>query len=355
MKISDYVSKYDPQNQFKVLVETYTQIEYAWNNEFNLDAIKDLKIDSILVNGLGGSAISADLMKNFLNGELNVPFLVNRNYFLPKFVNKNSLVIISSYSGNTEETFSVLEEAIKNEFSIVCITTGGKIEKLANEKNIPVVKLRKGYQPRYALGISFFSLLKVLQKLSLIQNQDSIVKKIISLWKKKGEEYSREEPVSPLASQGGNAAYNYAEKIIGFIPLIYSADDLTSAIGYRFKCQFNENSKLHAFHNVIPELNHNELVGWETFSDKQMNAKLLNILDKSYHSQTKKRFQITSELAAQNKVEATNFESNESELKVRLMDLVYLFDWITYYAAILRGYDPSEIKNIDSMKKRLKE
>ncbi len=343
MQISDYTAKYDPQNQFKVLVDTYTQIEYAWNNKFNIEKIKNEKIESILVSGLGGSAISADLIKNFLHGELKVPFIVNRNYFVPQFVNKNTLVIISSYSGNTEETCSVFEEVLKRDCSIVCITTGGKIEKLAGENNIPSVKLLKGYQPRYSLGLSFFSLLKILQVIEIISKQDEVVREITSLWKNKGKEYSG----------NNNPAYSYAEKIIGFIPIIYSADDITSAAGYRFKCQFNENAKLHAFHNVIPELNHNELIGWETFSEKQMNAKLLNILDTSYHPQTKKRFQITSELASENKIDVINFESSEDDFKLRLMDLVYLFDWITYYTAILRGFDPSEIRNIDSMKERL--
>jgi glucose/mannose-6-phosphate isomerase len=343
MQISDYVSKYDPQNQFKVLIDTYTQIDYAWNNKFDIDKIKREKVDSILVSGLGGSAISADLIKNFLHAELKVPFIVNRNYSLPKFVNKKTLVIISSYSGNTEETCSVFKEAIKRNCNIICLTTGGKIEALANENNIPVVKLLKGYQPRYSLGLSFFSLLKILQQLEIITSQDEVVRQIIYIWENKGKEYSEEN----------NLAYNYAEKIVGFIPIIYSADDITSAAGYRFKCQFNENAKLHAFHNVIPELNHNELIGWETFSEKQMYAKLLNILDSSYHPQVKKRFQITSELASENKIELINFESSENDVKVRLMDLIYLFDWITYYTAILRGFDPSEIRNIDSMKQRL--
>jgi glucose/mannose-6-phosphate isomerase len=343
MQISEFVSKYDLQNQFKVLIDTYTQIEYAWDNKFDLSKIKNEKINSILISGLGGSAISAGLMKNFLRKDLNIPFIVNRNYFLPEFVNEETLVIISSYSGNTEETYSVLQQAIERNCMIACITTGGKIESLAVEKNITVVKVLKGYQPRYSLGLSFFTLLKILQELQIVSNHDEVVQKIISLWKDKGIEYSKD----------GNAACNYAEKIIGFIPVIYSADDITSAAGYRFKCQFNENSKLHAFQNVIPELNHNELIGWETFSEKQMNAKLINILDKEYHPQVAKRFKITSQLASVNKVEIINLESSENDFKVRLMDIVYLCDWITYYTAILRHFDPSEIRNIDTMKERL--
>ena len=128
---------------------------------------------------------------------------------------------------------------------------------------------------------------------------------------------------------------------------------VTSAVGYRFKCQLNENSKLHAFHNGFPELNHNEVIGWETFQEKQFQTKVINIIDKSYHSQVKKRFKITSELIGKSGAEVINIKSDESEFNVRLMDMIYLCDWITYYAAILRGKDPSEIENINILKKSL--
>lgn len=343
LTITDFVNKYDPQNQFEVLSNSYKQIEYAWNNSFSLASLKRKKFNSIVVTGLGGSAISADLLQNFLISDLKIPLIVNRNYTLPGSFNNKTLLVVSSYSGNTEETVSVFKNALKVHSNIICITTGGKVEKIAAKNKIPFVKVLKGYQPRYSLALSFFTLLKVLQTLGIIPDQTRIVSKIIKLWKKNSEEFSR----------GNNKAYKYAERIIGKIPVIYSAADITSAVGYRFKCQFNENSKLHAFVNQIPELNHNEIVGWESFSEKQMNAILFNILDKNYHPQVKKRFRVTSEVAAKNKIDIINLESSQKDFKVRLLDLVYLCDWITYYVAILRGYDPSEIDNIDYLKSKL--
>ncbi|MEO8399351.1 MAG: bifunctional phosphoglucose/phosphomannose isomerase [Ignavibacteriaceae bacterium] len=343
MKISEYVKKYDPQNQFEVLINSYQQIEFAWDNKIDLLMLKNKRFNSIIVTGLGGSAISADLMQNFLHDEIKIPFIVNRSYNLPVFVNENTLVVVSSYSGNTEETLSVFEQALKTKCSIVCISTGGKVDAISIERKIPVVKVKPGFQPRYALGISLFSLLKIFQELLLIENQNEIVKKIIKLWREKGVEYSKEE----------NIAYDYAKQLIGFIPTIYSAVDLTSAVGYRLKCQFNENSKLHAFCNIIPEMNHNEIIGWESFSEKQFHTKIINILDKDYDPQIKKRFDITSELASKKGVEIINLKSEEDNFKVRLMDLIYLCDWITYYAAVLRGFDPTEIENINILKERL--
>ncbi len=344
MNISQYVAKYDPQNQFDTLINSYKQIEFAWNNKFDLSSLKNINFHSIVVSGLGGSAISADLIKNFLGNEINIPFIVNRNYSLPSFLDRNTLLVISSYSGNTEETVEVLQKALKINCNIICISTGGKVEEIANENDLPLIKVLPGLQPRYALGLSLFSLLKLLQELNLIQNNDSIVKEIISLWKDKGQEYSKEN----------NPAYNYAEQLNGYIPIIYSAADFTSAVGYRIKCQFNENSKLHAFHNVIPELNHNEIIGWESFTDKQLSIKVINIIDQDYHSQIKKRFEITSELISSRNAEIITLESNLSDFKLRIMDLIYLGDWISYYLAIIRGYDPTEIDNINLLKKRLK-
>jgi glucose/mannose-6-phosphate isomerase len=343
MKIIEYVKKYDPQNQFEVLISSYKQIEYAWNNKFDLGKINKDNFNKVLVTGLGGSAISADLMQNYLRTEMDFPYFVNRNYYLPPFADQNTLVVISSYSGNTEETISVFNEAIKKKCSIVCVTTGGKAEKIAIENGIPVIKIQPGLQPRYALGLSFFSLLRLLQELKLIPDQNEVVNKIINLWKNKGNEFSAED----------NFAFNLAESLIGFIPTIYSASDVTSAVGYRLKCQFNENSKLHAFHNVIPELNHNEIIGWESFAEKQFQTKLITILDEEYLPQIKKRFEITTELAAKNGVEIVSLKSEEKEFKLRLLELIYLGDWISYYLAVLRGFDPTEIENINILKKRL--
>jgi len=345
LTIADLVNKYDPQNQFEVLVNSYKQIEFAWNNQFSLSSLKRKKFNSIVVTGLGGSAISADLIQNYLVSELKIPLIVNRNYNLPNFFNDKSLLIVSSYSGNTEETVSVFKKALKVHSNILCITTGGKVEKIAAKNNIPVVKVLKGYQPRYSLALSFFTLLKVLQTLNIINDQSRVVNKIIKLWKQNGEGFSKEN----------NIAIKYAERIIGKIPVIYSAADLTSAVGYRFKCQFNENSKQHAFANQLPELNHNEIVGWESFSEKNMSTILLNILDKNYNSQVEKRFKVTSEVASKSGIEIINFESSQKDFKVRLLDIVFLCDWITYYVAILRGYDPSEIDNIDFLKSKLAE
>lgn len=341
MKIKEFINKYDSQNQFEILTDTYKQVIIAWNYKIDLSNLKKNNFSSIVFCGLGGSAISGDLLIDYLTEELKLPFKVVRGYRLPSYTNDDTLVIISSYSGNTEETISCFEQAMKRNSSIVVIASGGKIWENANKNKIPAIKMESGFQPRYALGLSFFSLLKLMQELGFV-NEEKTVKKIIDLWQKRGEEFSKEN----------NQAFHIAEQLIGFIPVIYSAEFLSSA-GYRFKSQINENSKLHAFHHTIPELNHNEIIGWESYREKQFQAKVIYLFDKEYHPQNQKRFSILKELLTEQKVEVLTLESNENDRKVRIMDLIFFCDWISFYASVLREFDPSEIDFIHQMKKRL--
>ena len=343
MNITEMVSKYDQSNQFKVLKESFKQVECAWNLDVDLKSINTSKIKNIIVTGLGGSAIGGDLMSNFSRKDLRFPYAVNRNYELPGYANEETLVIASSYSGNTEETISALNNAVQKKCQIVCITTGGKIEEIAKSHGFPAAKLQPGFQPRYALWINFFTLLKIFHNLKLVPDQTKIVKQVIDHLKTKGEEYSKEK----------NEALQLAEKLVGFIPLVYAVADHTSVVATRLKGQFNENSKLHAFYSSYPELDHNEIMGWESFGAQKMNLKLINILDQEYHPQVSKRFQITSEIIEKSGCEIINLESKENDFRLRLIDLIYLGDWATYYLAVLRCFDPTSIGNIIYLKEHL--
>lgn len=343
MIIEELVKKYDPENQFDVLKNSHRQIEYAWNNSVNTGAVDTAAVRNIIISGLGGSAIAGDLLKNFLKDDLSCPLLINRNYNLPVWVDETTLVIVSSYSGNTEETLSVLYAALQKKCRIICITTGGEMLDVANAHDVPVVLLERGYQPRYALGLSFFTLLKIFQTLGFIADHTSFVDNMVWLWEARADDFVQE----------GNWAFTSAESLTGYIPVIYSAADYTDVIGNRFKSQLNENSKVHAFMNVFPELNHNEIVGWETFRDENFRAKVVMIIDPSYHTQLMKRFNITADIISEAGAEVIRLESKLDTRKERLLDLVYLCDWISYFLALLRGKDPSEIDNIHLLKKRL--
>ncbi len=342
MNLQEMISKLDTANQFKVLSDSYQQIEYAWGNDFDLSSIDSSKVKNIVLTGLGGSAIGGELLQNYLRSELNYPYTVNRNYELPIYANENTLVIASSYSGNTEETISVLKEAIQKKCQIVCVSTGGKIEEIAKANNIPFGKLLKGYQPRFALWINFFTLLKTVHALKLVPSQTDAVNQAIDLLKRKAVELSK--PASK--------AVEIAEKLLGFVPLVYAVSDYTSVVGTRWKGQFNENAKQHAFFGYLPELNHNEILGWEGYKT-QMNFKLINILDEDYHLQVKKRYDLTSEMVRKAGAEIIDVVSHEANAKLRLIDMIYLGDWTTYYYAVMRGFDPTSIDSINYLKAHL--
>ncbi|MDH3269546.1 MAG: bifunctional phosphoglucose/phosphomannose isomerase, partial [Ignavibacteria bacterium] len=234
-----------------------------------------------------------------------------------------------------------LEQALKKKSKVVVITSGGKMTEIAASNKLPVIKLKSGFQPRYSLGQSFFALLKLMQELGLA-NEDNNVKLITNLWKNRAEEYASEN----------NKAVQISKELVGFITIIYSSEFLSST-GYRLKCQLNENSKMHAFDNVIPEMNHNEIIGWESYKEKQFYAKVIYLIDAEYHPQNLKRFDTLREMLTEQKVDVLTLSSDQKSKKVRIMDLIFFSDWISFYASVLRGFDPSEIDFIHKMKLRL--
>lgn len=343
MIIKELVEKYDPQNQFEVMCNAYAQVEYVQNNEYPAFDINVDNISNIILTGLGGSAIGGEVLQNLLNDELTIPFAVNRNYNLPGYAANNTLLIASSYSGNTEETLSAVNEGLDKGCIIVCVTTGGKLEELAIKNNLPVIKLKKGYQPRYALWINMFSVLKVFSLLKLISNQDDFIKEAKNVLKNQADDFSKEE----------NNTLKLASELAEYIPVIYSVSDITSAAGGRLKAQFNENSKMHAFHNVLPEMNHNEIVGWETQNNAELKAMVIFIHDREYNSRIQKRISVLSEIIKRKEVKIFGIESHLDNYKLRIVELINYGDWVSYYAALLRKHDPSEIKNINYLKSEL--
>lgn len=345
MNIKQLIEKHDSENLINVLVNTWQQAEFAWNAKVDITSIKNRAFSNAILCGLGGSAISGNFFANFVTAELGIPFAVNRNYYLPKYAGPETLLILSSYSGNTEESVSALKEGLSRGCAIVCLSTGGQVKQLAEENNLPFVLLQAGFQPRYAFGNSFFALLKVFQELGLIGNYEEFVAGVIAQWKSAGELYATES----------NAAIELAEKLTGYIPVILSVSDVNEALGMRFKAQLNENAKLHAFSTALPEHNHNEVVAWEVWAEDQAKFATVIINDKTFHPQVAKRFSIISGLISSRGCPVLTVEGKGETLKQRLCELIYFLDWVSYYCAIVRGYDPAEIDNIHLLKKKLSE
>ncbi|MCL1864866.1 MAG: bifunctional phosphoglucose/phosphomannose isomerase [Spirochaetes bacterium] len=342
--MNNMLYSYDRENLHSILKDSWKQVENA-RQGIDLSVLKDKRIDNIIVTGLGGSAICGDILKNFLNNELHIPFAINRTYNLPLYAGENTLVIVSSYSGNTEETISALKSAIERKCLIVAMTTGGEVERIAHENRLCTVKLREGFQPRYALYASFFTLLKIMEELSIIGSQDSTVVNIMDLLKRLGNEWGSEN----------GKAFEFAASIKGYIPVIYSVTDLNDSAGKRFKCELNENSKVHVWSAEYPEMNHNEIVGWENVKESGLKYIIITITDDDISLRIKKRIEIMNDLFSKEGVDLLDIKGKSKTFKERLIEVIYFCDWVSYYLALLNKKDPGEIDFIHTLKKRMEE
>lgn len=338
------IMKYDHKNLINIIKDSWKQAEWAWK-KIDITGIDHSKIRNVIISGLGGSAISGDLLGNFLRDELKVSLSSNRTYGLPAYAGNDTLFIASSYSGNTEETLAAVKEASDRGCMIIAVTTGGALADFASAHGIQVVGLKEGYQPRYALYNSFFTLLRIFQELQLVPSQDGVATGIIEKLKAWGEKYSALE----------NDALAFAKRMHGRVPVIYSVTGLNDAAGRRFKGQLNENSKLHAWSAEYPEMNHNEIVGWEREKRFFPKYRVINITDPSMNSRISKRFNVINYLIEKQKIDILTIEGNSESFKERLLECVYFCDWVSYYLAILNRKDPGEIEFIRFLKKKMSE
>lgn len=294
-------------------------------------------ITNILVTGLGGSGMGADVVIDLTASDLQIPMLVNKNYLLPGFVNENTLVIASSYSGNTEETTHALQIAIKKKAKIVCVTTGGTMEKIASEHGLDLIKLPSGRPPRASLGYSFVQQFFVLQYFGFLDNRFiGEIEAAIALLD--GEQEN-------IKSQSAQWAKTMAKQL----PIIYAPDGYGS-VAIRWRQQINENGKQLCWHHIIPEMNHNELVGWRT-KDHTYAPVFLRASDVFNRSQY--RIDINKTIIGQytdSIYELTALGNTKTE---RLLYLIHFGDWLSWYLAQERNMDATEVKVIDFLKGEL--
>ena len=293
-------------------------------------------IRNVVVAGLGGSGIGGNLVEELTRGKLKVPMTICKDYYLPEFVNEHTLLIVSSYSGNTEETLHALQDGINRMAKIVCITSGGSLERLARKAGLDVILIPSGMPPRACLAYSFIQQLYVLYHYRYIDLGFEVgIQGAVDLINKETKKIQK-------------LAKSIAKKLNKKIPVIY-ANSTQEAIAVRWRQQLNENSKTLAWHHVIPEMNHNELVGWRT-KGKYAVVLLRNETD---YDRNIARFNIAKGIIQQyasSIIEVMSKGDNEIE---RSLYLIHLGDWVSYYLADLRKMDPVEVKVIDHLKAEL--
>lgn len=291
-------------------------------------------ISNIVVTGLGGSGIGADLVYEFVCEELKVPYVVNKGYFMPNFVDQNTLVICSSYSGNTEETLSAFNEALNVGAEIVCVTSGGKLLELAKAHGLNYIIVPGGNPPRSMLAYSLLQQFFVLKAYGLISGKfETEVKAAIALLDVEEEAIKTEAKL-------------VAAKLKDTVPVVYVNDTMT-AVGTRFRQQINENSKMLSWSSPVPEMNHNELVGWRNSVAPWGTVFLRNKTDFARNQQ---RIEISKEVAAEYSKVVLDIWSKGTTHIEQALYLIHLTDWVSQYLGELNGVDVVEVKVIDKLK-----
>jgi glucose/mannose-6-phosphate isomerase len=337
----------DVSNMYRLLKEFPAQVREAIGiGKKERLRLKRAGVKQIVLSGLGGSAIAGDLLRNYLAGEMKIPFLVNRQYTLPASVGRETLLIISSYSGNTEETNSAHREARKRRAKILCISSGGKTEKMARVARQAILKIPGGLPPRAALGYSFFPLLLMLIRLGFVRPKDRDIAETLRMLEKKSQEYGIPEPSS-------NRALQLAEFLRNRIGVVYAGGERFESVATRWRGQVGENGKGLLFGHVLPEMNHNEIVGWKNPEDALRELAVVFLRDKGDHPRVHRRMELTKQIIGERTQHIAEVWSEGTSLLARMFSLVYLGDWMSYYLAVLQGEDPTPVKVIDYLKEEM--
>jgi len=294
-------------------------------------------ISNILICGLGGSGIGGSILNELVIKNANTPITITKGYFIPAYVNDQSLVIISSYSGNTEETLNCLELAIAKNAKIVCVTSGGKVLEISKSKKIDHIIVPGGMPPRSCLGYSLTQLFFILAFFKIIDSYfindlEAAIKLI-------------EKEENNIISD----ANTIAKKLVDKTPVIY-ATTYYEGIAIRFRQQLNENAKVLCWHHIIPEMNHNELVGW---TKKDDNLAVIIFIDKDEYFRNVARVDINKEVIKKYTSHITEIYSKGNSEIEKAIYFIHLGDWISVILGELRGVDLMEVNVINFLKSAL--
>ena len=296
------------------------------------------KIHKVYVAGLGGSGIGGDFVKGFVRAECSVPYIVGKGYSLPNFVDAYTLAICSSYSGNTEETLASFYQMVETEAKVVVIASGGKLIEEAKTRGLDYIQVPGDWpSPRACLGYSIVQQLFILHKLGFISDGF------------KSEIRSASDLIKYDTEAIKDAAKKVADRIHDKVPIIYSTDRI-EAVAVRLRQQINENAKMLCWHHVVPEMNHNELVGW---TEKHSDKAVIYLRNKDDYKRNQVRIDINQKIIAKYTDTIIDIFSKGNTLIEKSIYFVHLGDWASWYLSQIRGVDPIEIGVIDFLKSEL--
>jgi len=341
-----YLTRLDPKGMLG-LTEAFpdqcaTALQIAQSAELG-----QLKIDPrcVMLTGLGGSAAGGDFVQSLFEAQGRSPFLVNRDYSLPSFLNPETLLFAVSYSGNTEETLAAYDQAKRVGCPIVAVTSGGKLAERAAQDGYPVIRVPGGQPPRTALGYLFVPVVVACEHWGLLPNQPwdaalRVLNQSVADW-------------GADAAYASNPAKQLAEALHGKLGLLYGLGNWPGAVAKRWKAQINENSKNHSFWHQFPELNHNEILGWVECTTQGVDRWVAVILgDGKESAKLKARARVTFELIGE-RAEVHEAHALGDSILEKMLSLVLYGDFVSIYLAALNGVDPENIDWLNHLKAEL--
>jgi len=338
------LSQRDPEGALDIVASQYKQAAF---DAKILNAEHDTReIGSLIVTGMGGSALAALVIKVLLQSKLNIPFDIIRGYDLPAYVNENTLVIASSYSGNTEETLSALEQAQSKQAQLGIIASGGKLIETAAANDIAYIQLPSGVQPRMAMLYNLRGVLALLENFGIISNELNEEVKNLSGWLE-----SETEKWTPHVPTAENYAKQLAHEAVGKTPVFYGGA-VTAPLAYKWKISWNETAKNVAFWNEYSEFNHNEFMGWASHPVEKPFV-VFDLLSSFERPRILQRFELTDKLLSGKRPAAKSIHLQGDTLLAQLLWGAILADFASTYAAVLNGVDPTPVVLIEKLKQEL--
>jgi len=343
------VTELDSGGQFDTVARLSEQLEAGYTRAVGALTGKRLvtadRPDGVIVCGMGGSAIGGDVVGACLDG-LPVPYQVVRDYELPAWVSERTLVFAVSYSGNTEETLACVARALARGCRPVCVASGGRLSELAGQRDLPLVTVPAGLQPRAALGFLSAPIGVALEVAGLASGFDEQVAEAIEVIAELGAE------LVPEVADDDNEAKTIARRLLNCLPVVYGAG-VTAPAARRWKGQLNENAKTPAFFNELPELDHNELAGWATNPGVAGRVVLVLLDDPAGDERLRRRLALTAASVQPRVAGVARVVARGVLPLARLVSSAYVGDFASLYLALLYGVDPGPVAVLEDLKARL--
>ena len=337
----------DPTNLRDRLRTFPSQCRKAWDEATSFRLPLDYsQANRVVVMGMGGSAIGGDLLADLVSLEDSPPITVSRDYRVPSHVDERTLILACSHSGETEETLSGFRQALARGAKIVAVTGGGTLAAEAQANKVPVFRVPYVGEPRSALGYSFIVPTVLLMSLGLVSDKSSSFMEAAVVLDGLVPELDEGSPYE------GNLAKRMASELLGRLVVIYGAG-VFGSVARRWKTQLNENAKIWAFFDHLPEAHHNSVVGYPLPSSVNALAFAILLRPAQLHPRTVLRYEITSDLLAKESISQRTIEGRGDSLLSQVLSTILLGDYISYYLALLQGVDPSPVSVIDYVKERL--